>query len=104
MGATATLPLLIISISLLFQIFLVNARLHKVAIGSHLLHRNQIKENFTPAPQRLKRHRDVCVEDAVCVPPVQCPAHVRDAEKQLCTIIGGRQGVCCSSGRNHTSK
>lgn len=77
-----------------------------MSVGSHLTHRNlqEIRENFTLAPERLKRHRDVCSEDAVCVPMVQCPAHVRDEAKQLCTIIGGRQGVCCSSGQNHTGK
>lgn len=101
----ATTRSLIIGAFLLLQTF-VDGRLPKVTLGSHLIHRNlqEIKENFTPAPQRLKRHKDVCTEGASCVIPVQCPAHVRDEERQVCTALGGRQGVCCTSGRNLTSK
>lgn len=96
----------IITVTLLLQTLPLDCRLHRVSVGSHLTHRNlqEIKENFTPAPQLLKKYRDVCPEDAVCVPPVQCPAHVRDEGKQFCTITGGRQGVCCTSGQNHTGK
>lgn len=83
-----------------------DARLHRAAPGGHLALRNlhEARENYTPAPRRQKRHRDVCAEEAVCVAPVQCPAHVRDEGKQACNIIGGRRGVCCTSGQNHTSK
>lgn len=59
---------------------------------------------FTPAPDKLRPHRDICSGDAVCVLPVQCPAHVRGAPNIPCSVIGGRRGICCISGHNHTSK
>lgn len=103
--AVTTTVTIIIAAFLHLQTLFVDGRLPKLTVGSHLIHRNlqEIKENFTPAPQRLKRHRDVCAEGATCVLPVQCPAHVRDDGSQMCTVIGGRQGVCCTSGQNLTS-
>lgn len=83
---------------------ITHTRHHRVNLGSHLTHRNvpEAKANFTPAPQSMRQHRDVCEEDGICVLPVQCPAHVRDEDKHFCTVIGGRKGVCCTSGQNHT--
>ncbi|XP_037956398.1 chorion peroxidase [Teleopsis dalmanni] len=48
---------------------------------------------------------DPCPESIVCVPQIQCPAHVRmkDHEKpQICDLPGGTFGFCCVTGQNHT--
>lgn len=50
---------------------------------------------------------DPCPESIVCVPQIQCPAHVRmkDHEKpQVCDLPGGKFGFCCLTGQNHTDK
>lgn len=62
------------------------------------------RHGFTPAPRSDEPHRDVCEEDAKCVLPVQCPAHVYGAAKDRCTSLGGRKGVCCTTGHNHTGR
>lgn len=62
---------------------------------SHILH--QVKSVSSSGP-----HKDVCKEAAVCVPHVQCPAHIRQDTKNFCTTKIGRKGVCCSTGGNHT--
>lgn len=43
-----------------------------------------------------------CNDGSFCVPFVQCPAHIRNEIKKLCQITTGREGVCCSTGQNHT--
>ncbi|KAM7364696.1 chorion peroxidase [Cochliomyia hominivorax] len=48
---------------------------------------------------------DPCPESILCVPQIQCPAHVRmkDHEKpQVCDLAGGKFGFCCVTGQNHT--
>lgn len=60
--------------------------------------------DFTPAPHHVKLHKDVCLHEAECVLPVQCPAHVHDDPLKQCTIATGRTGVCCTTGQNHTGK
>lgn len=46
-----------------------------------------------------------CPADILCVPQIQCPAHVylKDHEKpQVCDLPGGKFGFCCVTGQNHT--
>ncbi|KAF2881077.1 hypothetical protein ILUMI_25098 [Ignelater luminosus] len=76
-----------------------------VSILSHQKHSDSSDphhHDFTPAPHRVKSHKDVCLHDAECVLPVQCPAHVHDESLKKCTIATGRSGVCCTTGQNHT--
>lgn len=50
---------------------------------------------------------DPCPEGIMCVPQIQCPAHVRmqDHEKpQVCDLPGGKFGFCCVTGQNHTGE
>lgn len=64
---------------------------------------HQSAREYTPAPHKLKHYKDVCTEDdAICVLPVQCPAHVKSEKVNYCMVIGGRKGICCVSGQNHT--
>lgn len=63
------------------------------------------RNDFTPAPPKLKPYKDSCTADnAICVLPVQCPAHFKNKEMKFCNVIGGRRGICCISGQNHTRK
>lgn len=82
--------------------FLAHKRFNRGAISSHLAHQQKQSqsESFTPAP--VAPYRDVCAENAICVTPVQCPAHVRADYKKFCSVVGGRKGVCCNTGQNHT--
>ncbi|XP_050677729.1 chorion peroxidase-like [Leptidea sinapis] len=45
---------------------------------------------------------DVCPRNGVCVPKVQCPAHVNPGSSNpRCHIDGQHVGVCCFTGSNH---
>ncbi|XP_047531724.1 chorion peroxidase [Vanessa atalanta] len=48
----------------------------------------------------------VCPRNGVCVPHVQCPAHVRPGSSNpQCHLEGTRHvGVCCSTGRRHAGE
>ncbi|KAB0802059.1 hypothetical protein PPYR_04245 [Photinus pyralis] len=61
------------------------------------------QHGFTPAPHVTKVYRDICSQDAECVLPVQCPAHVHDDGVLKCKTILGRVGICCKTGQNHTA-
>lgn len=57
-------------------------------------------------PSILKKCDD-CPNNIRCVPPIQCPAHVRLAaheKPQVCDLPGGKYGYCCVTGQNHTYK
>ncbi|KAJ8977727.1 hypothetical protein NQ317_019401, partial [Molorchus minor] len=43
-----------------------------------------------------------CTGGAECVQFVSCSAHVRVTTKDYCTTFGGRRGVCCRTGQNHS--
>lgn len=87
---------------------------HSLNEGVHLHHepellvdviRHNTRNDFTPAPPKLKPYRDTCTsDDAICVLPVQCPAHFKNKENKYCNVIGGRRGICCITGQNHTRK
>lgn len=66
---------------------------------------NNKRYDYTPAPPKLTPYKNICTQDkAVCVLPVQCPAHFKTKQMKLCNVIGGRHGICCVSGQNHTCK
>nr|XP_034828908.1 chorion peroxidase isoform X2 [Maniola hyperantus] len=47
----------------------------------------------------------VCPRQGVCVPHVQCPAHVRPgSHNPQCHLDGTRIGVCCFTGRSHAAE
>lgn len=57
-------------------------------------------------PSILKKC-DECPNQIRCVPPIQCPAHVRlskDKKPQTCDLPGEKFGYCCLTGQNHTQK
>ncbi|KYB29080.1 chorion peroxidase [Tribolium castaneum] len=45
----------------------------------------------------------LCSDNSLCVPFVQCPAHVRNEIKKSCQTVTGREGVCCKTGQNLTA-
>ncbi|XP_075146789.1 chorion peroxidase [Haematobia irritans] len=56
-------------------------------------------------PSMMTEKCDPCPEGILCIPQIQCPAHIRmkDYEKpQVCDLPGGKFGFCCVSGQNHT--
>ncbi|XP_030375898.1 chorion peroxidase [Scaptodrosophila lebanonensis] len=58
-----------------------------------------------PPISGLLRKCAPCPDTVLCVPQIQCPAHVRmhDHEKpQICDLPGDKFGYCCTSGQNHT--
>ncbi|KAK4882891.1 hypothetical protein RN001_006210 [Aquatica leii] len=80
---------------------------HNSITISQLGHHKHVKSHhhhheFTPAPHIVRGHKDICSQEADCVIPVQCPAHVRDEAKLHCKTLSGRAGVCCTTGQNHT--
>ncbi|KAF5295133.1 hypothetical protein FQA39_LY13284 [Lamprigera yunnana] len=86
-----------------------SAHIHRSPITISQLGRHRHLENdhhhhtqFTPAPQIIKVYKDVCVHEAECVLPVQCPAHVHEDDTVSCRTIFGRFGVCCTTGQNHS--
>lgn len=60
------------------------------------------ENDSTPASRVNKAHKDTCSKSAECVLPVQCPAHVNEEDIDQCSTAGGREGVCCTTGKNHT--
>ncbi|CAH2085944.1 unnamed protein product [Euphydryas editha] len=67
--------------------------------------------HYTPHAEDDHTHNteppcDVCPRNGVCVPHVQCPAHVRDgAQNPQCHLEGTQHiGVCCSTGRRHAAE
>ncbi|CAG9823543.1 unnamed protein product, partial [Phaedon cochleariae] len=67
-------------------------------------HSNPNNDGESPVPTGRSSGPFVgsCKGGAVCVPFVACPAHVRSEEKEYCETLGGRKGVCCTTGKNHT--
>ncbi|XP_052739759.1 chorion peroxidase [Bicyclus anynana] len=47
---------------------------------------------------------DVCPRHGVCVPPVQCPAHVRPGARNPRCHLETQIGVCCFTGVSHAGK
>ncbi|GLV32003.1 Peroxinectin-like [Carabus blaptoides fortunei] len=70
---------------------------------SQLLSDPDHSHEFTPAPQRstFEADDDGCKRPARCVPFVQCPAHFTGGHPPHCHLIGGREGVCCTTGQKH---
>lgn len=108
---TKALRVTITSAFFVYVVALGHVRHHRATVGSHLTPRatelsgvGPQNTSFSPAPRSVQPHRDVCSDISFCVPPVQCPAHVRDDSKKYCSVIGGRRGICCTSGQNHTGK
>lgn len=53
----------------------------------------------------LDKNCSKCPGSALCVANVQCPALMRPGVNvATCHLPGGRDGVCCTTGRNHTSQ
>lgn len=55
----------------------------------------------------LLKKCDPCPTGIKCVPHIQCPAHLKMDKKmrpQVCELNGGKHGLCCTSGQNHTGK
>ncbi|KAF5299451.1 hypothetical protein FQR65_LT01031 [Abscondita terminalis] len=85
----------------------LTAHVHHPITISQLGHQHHVQSHhhhheFTPAPHIVRGHKDICANDAECVLPVQCPAHVRDETTLHCKTLSGRTGVCCTTGQNHT--
>lgn len=63
-------------------------------------------ETSTPSSASTENYNETRVEMCQlatrCVAFVSCPAHVRIKVKSMCKLASGREGVCCSSGGNHT--
>lgn len=60
----------------------------------------------TPSSSLLKKC-EPCPDNILCVPQIQCPAHIhsKDHEKpKVCDLPGGKFGFCCITGQNHTGK
>lgn len=97
--------LLIHQLIILATILLADAR-HCRSASSHLTHHEETNDidshSHSPNKAKSEPHIDVCKSPSVCVPYVSCPAHVRKTTVINCKTVGGGQGVCCSSGRNHT--
>lgn len=58
------------------------------------------------APDLLGQPKS-CPSDIKCVPPIQCPAHLKmiDSERPVvCSLYGDYKGFCCLTGQNHTTE
>ncbi|XP_045449395.1 chorion peroxidase [Melitaea cinxia] len=67
--------------------------------------------HYTPRAENDHSHSteppcDVCPRNGLCVPHVQCPAHVRGgANNPQCHLEGTEHvGVCCTTGRRHAAE
>ncbi|KAL3279195.1 hypothetical protein HHI36_016708 [Cryptolaemus montrouzieri] len=56
----------------------------------------------TDHPDLIDKNRKCQDESASCTPFVRCPAHVRLKNISRCSTEQGRDGVCCTTGSNHT--
>nr|XP_022907999.1 chorion peroxidase [Onthophagus taurus] len=90
---------------LLLFIPLIDSFVHHKSVRRDLEKHHKLNNNFfTPTTHKIHVFTDhICAEtNAICVHPVQCPAHFRLGNLKKCTLKGGTRGLCCSSGQNHT--
>ncbi|XP_067615821.1 chorion peroxidase [Eurosta solidaginis] len=67
---------------------------------------NKVQGSTKKPTTSLLMKCDTCPENVVCVPKIQCPAHIRlkEHEKpQICDLPGDSLGFCCLTGQNHTA-
>ncbi|CAH2247511.1 jg732 [Pararge aegeria aegeria] len=91
---------ILIYIVVLYPIKSVLSEPHGMALGGHYgIHDEKEHIHSTERPCA------VCPRHGVCVPHVQCPAHVRPGSRNpQCHLDGMRVGVCCFTGRSHAAE
>ncbi|XP_073819584.1 chorion peroxidase [Musca autumnalis] len=86
--------------------------IQKIKKESTILNKPQMVEYEEDSNANHKTHPtmmtkcDPCPDGVLCVPQIQCPAHVRmrDHEKpQICDLPGSKFGFCCVTGQNLTA-
>lgn len=69
--------------------------------GAHI--GNEFNNSTSISCSRGKIGTELCKDESACCQPlVRCPAHVRVKDIQTCVTLQGHQGVCCTTGSNHT--
>lgn len=83
------------------------APIGKIYLFLHLFLENIFQQKYNLDKKDVAKKCDPCPKGIRCVPPIQCPAHVRLSivdKPQLCDLpLHGGHGYCCTSGQNHTA-
>ncbi|XP_045767254.1 chorion peroxidase [Maniola jurtina] len=91
---------ILVCVVVLSRINCVVSEPHGMALGGHYGMHDETEHIHS-----TERPCAVCPRQGVCVPHVQCPAHVRPgSHNPQCHLGGTRVGVCCFTGRNHAAE
>ncbi|KAG5877329.1 hypothetical protein JTB14_017630 [Gonioctena quinquepunctata] len=95
---------------LLVEYYKGHVAMNPMRSRSHIVHGNDGKhvsksiKGFPPFKEYDGRFVGSCKGGSVCTPFVSCPAHVRSIDKVYCKTLTGKEGICCTTGRNLTSE